>query len=344
MTGRWLAVLCVACVTLSACVTDAADSDVAGAELADGFTLGVFAEGLVGPTQFEMLDDDRLLIAEIGDEENGEQGRVSVLDLMTRADESGGNARFEATVLVDDLDKPTGVAVFDNRLWVMERNQLSVGSLDGGPLEVVVAEMPFNGRSQGTLTATPDGALLYNTSGRLSGGEPQEGSGLLFSISADGDSSIVASGLKHGYAHTFDAEGQLWVTELSDGEFDGSPAEDELVPVAIGDDLGWPRCVGDNRPVAEFGGDVAACASIPSSLATFGPQATPTSVVVAPWDDSVLVVALWVRGSVVAVDRSGAVTDLASGLDRPQHLVVDGSRVLISEYGTGRILALESEN
>ena len=91
--------------------------------------------------------------------------------------------------------------------------------------------------------------------------------------------------------------------------------------------------------------DDAACESTPRSHALFEPGATPTSVVVAPWDPDLLVVALWNRGEVVAVPRSAADAPhrpevLLAGLDNPQHLLADGDRLLLTEFSGGRILEI----
>ena len=112
--------------------------------------------------------------------------------------------------------------------------------------------------------------------------------------------------------------------------------------VTPGADHGWPRCVGDNRPVAEYGGTEQVCADVPRSLAVFPAGATPTSVVVAPWDPTLLLVALWNEGQVVAVSTTTADSGVVyGGAEHPQHLTVDGDRVLLTDHVAGRILALE---
>ncbi len=157
----------------------------------------------------------------------------------------------------------------------------------------------------------------------------------------------MASGFKHAYAQTRGPDGVLWTTEIADGFYDGQPAVDELVAVQPGADHGWPRCVGDNRAVAEFGGTDQYCTQVPASQAVFPAGATPTGLAVAPWDSGQLLVALWGTGEVVAVSADTAAapstpTVVYDGADRPQHLVADGDRVLLVDHATGRILALES--
>ncbi len=230
----------------------------------------------------------------------------------------------------------------------MERDRLTRGptggAVDGSDRTVVVDNLPTNGRSEGTLTVDGE-QLLYDTSGSLDDeGRPETDSGMLWAVTADGEVSPVAGGFKHAYAQVRAADGTLYTTEVGDGRYDGEPPADELVPVTPGADHGWPRCVGDNRPVAEYGGSESVCAEVPRSEALFPPGSTPTSVVVAPWDDGLLLVALWNTGQVVAVAAGdGADTTFEvvyTGAERPQHLTVDGDRVLLTDHGSGSIIGL----
>lgn len=296
--------------------------------------------GFEFPTQL-FIAEDAWYLAQLAGGENDMTGSVLRLD---------PSAELEApVVLLENLDKPTGVAVFAGELWVMERRRLTRGPLDGTSRTVVVDDMAFNGRSQGTLTVDGD-RLLFNTSGSLrrlddSNVDPEVSSGVLWAIDPFGEMTAVASGFKHAYAQTRSADGRLWSTEMSDGRFDGALADDELVEVVEGVDHGWPRCVGDNRPVAEQGADASACAQTPGSHALFEPGATPTSVVVAPWDDATLLVALWNRGQVVAIDAAAPQTPATAqvvfdGVDRPQHLAVDGDTLVLVDFLDGRLVEL----
>lgn len=315
-----------------------ADVDVPGAEVADGFAVGEVVTGLTRPTQIAFDDEGRLLVAQLAGGEDAGAGQVVRID---------PDAPGEPEVVADGLLTPTGVTVADGTIWVME--QRSLGRIDDdGSIEVVLDQLPFNGRSEGTLTTAPDGSVLFNTSGSISGSAPTPGSGALWSLAPGaGAPDVVATGLKNGYARTFDAEGRLWSVEMSDGSFDGEPAPDEVMLVEPGMDFAWPRCIGDRRPVAQYGGSDDECAGSPPSLALFEPGATPTSIAVAPWDPDLLVVALWNRGQVVSVstvdhESAGPVepTVLLSGIEHPQHLLVDGDRLLLSDHDGGRVLSI----
>ncbi len=330
-----LALLAVACVGGGDGV-----EPVAGITAPDGFEVVEVVGGLDGPTQLTMLPDGRLLVAELNGGEQEGTGRVLAID---RTGEPG----TDREVLFDGLLTPTGVAVVGDEIWVMEQRSLSRGPVTGGALTVVLDDLPFNGRSETTLTATPGGSVLYGTTGSLGpGGQPVLDSGVLWEHVPGSGSTRIAAGFKNPYAHAVDGDGPLWVTEMSDGRFDGERAADELVEVSPGVDHGWPRCIGDRLPVQEFGADAAECQSGPPSQAVFAPGATPTSVVVSPFEPETLLVALWVEQRIVAVPttpegRPHEPVEVVTGEIRPQHLLVDGDRLLIVDFDGNRILALQ---
>jgi len=345
-------------VALAACGSDGdagSDRAVAGVTVPDGFAVQEVASGLDGPTQLQVLDDGRLLIAQLNGDEGQPDGQVLVID-----PETGGRE-----VVADGLVTPTGVAAVGDDLWVMEQRRLSHGSLTSGDLRTVLDDLPFNGRSEGTLTPLDDGRLIYSTSGTISSGEAVDGSGSIWAIDAaavaDGaepEPELLAVGFKNAYGRTVGPDGTLWQTEVVDGTFDGEEAPDELVLIPPDGlearsatapegrpDGGWPRCIGDREPVASAGADDEACSETLRPHALFDPGATPTSVALAPWDDRTLLVALWNQGEVVAVSAAGEPTPAEpeawmTGIDHPQHLVADGDRLLVVDHTGGRILAV----
>lgn len=310
----------------------------------DGVLAGeVLFEGLTGPTQLVVGPDGWWWVAQLNGGENDQQGQIVRID-PDRPDD-------EPVVVLDGLDKPTGLALFADEVWVMEADRLTRGPLDGSERVDVAADLVNNGRSEGSLTIDGE-RLLYDTSGRLADddGTVAEGSGTLWAVTMNGGEPTiepVATGFKHAYAQARTDDGVLYTTEIGDGRYDGEPADDEVVAVEPGVDGGWPRCVGDNLPVVEYGGDDEICATAPRSTAVLAKGATPTSLVVAPWDRSQLLVALWNRAEVVAVPVGSADTDLPAtpvvvytDAQHPQHLTVDGERVLLTDHTAGTIIAL----
>lgn len=335
--------VCLASPLLAGCLGDTADGGGRSELQLSGETV---VDGLDGPTQLFIAEDGIWWVAQLAGGENDRSGQVIRID--------PDNLSTDAEVVLDGLDKPTGLALFAGQLWVMERNRLTLGPvdgrLDGSDRTVVADQLPNNGRSQGTLTVD-GGQLLYNTSGRLEDdGTPTPGSGVLWAAVWNGETGEVAiepvaDGFKHAYAHLRAKDGTLYTTEVSDGRFDGQPAADELVAVEPGVDHGWPQCVGDNRLVLEYLDANGDCQDSPRSTALFPSGATPTSVAPVPGTDELLAVALWNTGEVVVVSPGNQSTDyqmVYDGAERPQHLVLDGDgqRLLLTDHAAGSVVAL----
>ena len=317
-----------------------------GLTLPAGYRATVVVAGLLGPTQMILGPDGRLWVAQLAGNENDGQGQVIAIDLT-----SG-----EQTVLLDNLMKPVGVAVLDNALWIAARNNLLRAPLEGqgavGAPEIILADLPFNGRSIGTLTVTPAGHLLYETSGARQGNAAAPGSAILWALDpADPiQPRPLATGLKGAYAHAFDRANRLWTVEIGDDLVNGAAPPDELNLVIEGADFGWPQCFGAQEPAQNYGGTAEICQAKRASVAVFPPRSTPTSVVASPWEEDVLLVALWVQGMVMRVpitlqgdNATGTPEPFITGLQNPQHLLVleDGA-LLVSDF-SGTIYRVERE-
>ena len=259
--------------------------------LPEGYTATVVTTGLEQPTQMTLGPDGRLWLSELSGGENAGAGQIVALDLATG----------EREVLLSGLFKPTGLAVLNNTLWIAAgRDLLRAPLVDGRPgtPEKVFENLPFNGRSNGTLTPTPDGALLFETSGSRQGNGAAAGSGTLWRLeptktTKNPTPQPLATGLKGAYAHTYDAAGVLYTTEIGDDPVNGGPPPDELNRVVPGGDYGWPQCYGDRQPARNYGGTPEVCAETQAPLALFAPNSTPVSVVASPFRAGALLVALW---------------------------------------------------
>ena len=314
--------------------------------LPEGYAAEPVVTGLQGPTQMMLGPDGRLWTAQLAGGENAGTGQIVAVSLETG----------EREILLDGLLKPTGLAVLSGYLWIAAGNTLVRAPLEGdkvGTPETVLSNLPFNGRSNGTLTVTPDGKLLYETSGRRQGSGAQPGSATLWELAVGElspdtptEPTALATGFKGAYAHTFDAAGHLFSTDIGDDPVNGRPPPDELDYVVAGGDYGWPQCFGNREAALNYGGTPKKCAETRPPLALFAPQSTPTSVVASPFEENVLLVALWgpVKPRVVRVPydpetfQAGKVTDFIGGLTLPQSLLVmpDGS-LLVSDFARGTV-------
>lgn len=308
--------------------------------IGEGYTLEVAFSGLQNPTQIILADNGKLWVAQLAGGENAGTGQLLTLSLETG----------QQQLLLDNLFKPTGIALLENHLWIASGNSLLRGPLlnDGsvGNLETILADLPFNGRSNGTLTVTSNGKLIYETSGTRQGNQAAAGSATLWELDpANLQTHPLATGLKGAYAHLFDEQGRLWVTEIGDDRVNGDVPPDELNLVLEGADFGYPRCFGWQEPALNFGGTEKECAGTRPPVALFPPQSTPVSLAISPWQADTLLVALWVQNEIVQIpltytddNATGEPQPFLQGLFNPQQLLVlkDGS-LLVSEFATGTI-------
>ncbi len=289
----------------------------------------VIVSGLDGPTQFTDGPGVWLLVAQLAGDEDAKTGEVLAVDPSSK----------RRLTLLTGLDKPTGVAWLNGFIWVMERRRLIRAEWGGagtkpGPTEVLVDNLPFNGRSEGTLTDTPDNRILYETTGSISGGVVVADSGTLWVFDPlTKTSTKVGTGLKNAYAHVFATDGRLFTTEIGDN-IEQAPVE-EINEVAYAGpgtkatNFGWPVCAGDTT-----------CAGVTSPLATFDRNSTPTGIAL---DTTYAYVSLLVTGEIRRVKLSdGTQTVLRTALEGP-HTVLrrsDGT-LWISEHFGGRIVSVQ---
>jgi len=319
-----VAVTCTVAATV-ACGTAEAPDGAAAPDAPE-----VVVDGLDGPTQFVALADGSYLVAQLAGDEDDGTGQVVLVG------SDGGRQ-----VLLDGLDVPTGVAVAGGAVWVAQASSLVRAEWAGpggpvGPVQVVQGDLPNNGRSQGSLEPTPDGRMLFATTGSTSGGSAVPRSGTLWSVPVGdpgADPTPLAVGAKNAYATAVLADGEVAVTEIGDAR---EPPPDLLVRFPLPPpgvpagpvDLGWPGC----RPVGP-------CAGVVDPIATFAPGATPTGLVA---DGADLLVALFTEGRVVRVPGDGGVQrTVLDGLEGPHSLVrAPDGRVLVSEHLADRIVVL----
>ncbi|MEM9773699.1 MAG: PQQ-dependent sugar dehydrogenase [Chloroflexota bacterium] len=289
-------------------------------DLPDGFLATALPYDFDRPTQF-VVQNNLLWVAQLAGGENAELGEIVLINMSTG----------EKSIVIDGLDKPTGLAVINQTVWVAERDSISkIDLISSIPSkEVILSNLPNNGRSNGTLTVLPSGEIMYETSGNRTDID----SGKLWALNpADGSVRVLASGLKGAYAHTITPNGQIWFTEVVDGSLQGVPYPDEINLLEEGADYGWPECYG--RELA--GTD---CEGVKPALTTFDAGSTPTGIAFSPFGDESLFVARWVSGDVVQIDtNTGEFTSFVANLGNPQHIIsLDDGSLMFSDYAAGEI-------
>lgn len=293
-------------------------------DIVEGYAATVLPYSFNRPTQF-VVEENILWVAQLAGGENAERGEVLRVNLSTG----------EQTVVLEGLDKPTGLAIIGPTIYVADRDSILSfdTSVPDGVIEIILENLPNNGRSNGTLTVTPSGEILYETSGNRRDAD----SGKLWALNpVDGSVRELASGLKGAYAHAVGPSGQIWMTEVADGSLQGTPYPDEINVLQEGANYGWPTCYG--RELA--GTD---CEGVKTAITTFSAGSTPTGIAYSPFGDPSLFVALWVSGEVVRVESiSGRTEPFIQNLGNPQHLLaLDDGSLLVSDYAAGKIYQIK---
>jgi len=291
----------------------------------------VVVDGLDHPTQIADGPLGLLLVAQLAGDENAATGEILAIDV------TAGTRR----VVLDSLDKPTGVLWHDGVLWVMVRRGIVRAPWTGnertaGPVTVALDGLPFNGRSEGTLTPLDGDTFLYETTGTLLDGLAAPGSGTLWVFDpADGSSRAVATGLKNAYGHVVLGDGRILTTEIGDNVTNAPMEEVDVIDPGTTADLGWPGCPGDTT-----------CSGVVGPLALFPASSTPTGIAVIGDD---VFVSLFVTGRLLRVPLEGWATgappvapvQIADGLHGPHSLLArDDGTLWISEHLTGQIISV----
>lgn len=295
-------------------------------QLPAGYTANVYAFGLNSPTALAFGSDPdpmtqqgwRLYVAQLNGGENAGTGQVIAID----------NAGAKPQVILENLMKPTGVAWFNDALYVVAHRDVLKFTVAEGKLStplVLAKDVPFNGRSLGHIKVGPspdpftgesENRLYFSSSGGRAGA-----SGFIYSMKLDGsDRQTVARGLKNAYAFAWSlADGTMYSTEIGDAVM---PPLEEINIVKRDADFGWPAC-----PATQT------CAGIENPIATFSAHSTPTGI--AWWENSLLVTLFGpadphvARIPLDAQGNAGAATEFIRGMNNPIDVIVTHQGTLL---------------
>jgi glucose/arabinose dehydrogenase len=234
-----------------------------------GFTANLFAEGLDNPRQLVVAPNGDVLVAE---------SRANRIALLRDAD---GDGRAETrVVLADGFDRPFGMVVRPDGLWVADvdavwRLDYTPGDTKAGARHRITAKGALdggNGHWTRNLAFDPSGSHFYvaiGSAGNL--GEEPAPRATIQQFRADGGGQrTFASGLRNPVGLAFrPGTGELWtVVNERDGLGDGL-VPDYLTRVREGGFYGWPYSYIGGHPQPGYAGrapDKVARAIVPDLL------------------------------------------------------------------------------
>jgi glucose/arabinose dehydrogenase len=209
--------------------------------LPPGFGISVYAEGLRDPRMMTLGPDGELYVAE--------RGANRIIRLPDR---DGDGVADAIEIVATDFRSPNSIVfAADGSLYVGETTRIvQVLDPDGDgvfqELNVVIDGLPSGGHSTRTVTFSPDNAYLYVSIGSSCNvcAEDDPRRAAIVRYKPDGsDETLYAEGLRNAVGITFrPGTGELWVTNNGRDWLGNDQPPETIYQVAMGDDVGWPRC------------------------------------------------------------------------------------------------------
>ncbi len=230
----------------------------------DGYGISLFARDLPRARMLRVTAHDDVLVA------SAANGRVYWLS----NDTDGEGRAAEQRVLLDGLDGPNGLDLWQGYLYVAERDKIGRVRFDDangrieGQYEVIIRNLPKGGSHwRKTIRFSPDG-LLYLTIGSSCNAclEDDERRAAMLRFTPDGKFiDIYATGLRNSAGFDWRGDGALYATDNGRDLLGDDFPPCELNLIEQGGFYGWPFANGARVPDPDVGTGRAAviAASIP---------------------------------------------------------------------------------
>lgn len=224
---------------------------IAPLKLPDGFSIGVFASGLVQPRDLEFSSGGVLLVSVPS------QGKVVAL-----IDENNDGTSEKLKNVLTGLNRPHGIAFYEGKLFVAEETRVVRYQWNEATLTALEDKVLF------ALPSSKGGhytrSLVFDKNGRLfvSIGSTcnvcnEEHKWLASVIVSDQDGNnprVWASGLRNSvFLSIHPQTGELWGTEMGRDLLGDNLPPDEINIIKDNKRYGWPQCYGKNVYDASMG-------------------------------------------------------------------------------------------
>jgi glucose/arabinose dehydrogenase len=206
-----------------------------------GFTISIFAQGLVEPRMMAIGPDGSLYVAERG------LGRI-----LRFPDQDRDGKADSVQVIAKDLSAPSSLAFYqDGSLFVSETTRilrLSDPDVLGvfQKRKVIIDGLPVDGHTTRTVLFSPDWSTLFVSIGSSCNAcyETDPRRAAIMQYHPDGSGGwIYAHGLRNAVGLNFrPGTDELWATNNGRDLLGDDLPPDTLQVVHQGQDFGWPRC------------------------------------------------------------------------------------------------------
>lgn len=217
-----------------------------------GFQITVFASEVPGARLLRFTATGDLIVSLT------DQGRVLILS----PDHNGDGAADAQRTLLEGLNGPHGIDLFDGMLYVAEENAIgriafddATGSIAGGYKRMITGLPQGGGHSTRTVRVGPD-AKLYITIGSTCNvcveADPRRAAMLRYDL--DGTNGVIhAQGLRNAVGFDWrPSDGALFATDNGRDLLGDDLPPCELNLIEEGRHYGWPYAYGNNIPDPKF--------------------------------------------------------------------------------------------
>ncbi len=243
-----------------------------------GFALQKFAEGIPNARSLAFTAGGHLLVSA------PREGKIWVVD----PDRDGDGRSDGQRVLVEGFDRPFGLALFEDWIYIGETGAIRRARFDGtraalaGPWETVVGDLPAGGNHwTRTIAFGPDGWLYVSVGSTCNvciEEDPRRAAMLRFR--PDGtQGEIYATGLRNSVGFAWQpGTGNLYATDNGRDLLGDDFPPCELNRIVEDGFYGWPYANGANIPDPDFGDDAAKVAASRPPVFEFAAHNAPLGI------------------------------------------------------------------
>ena len=227
-----------------------------GISVPEGFAISVFAENLSSnAASYPGPNNGPRLMAYYGDVvivSLTSQGKVIALP-----DENHDGKADRVITVAENLQRPHGLAVYNNELYIAEENKVIKGTLDSSlslqKVSTVVDNLPTGGHFTRTIVIKDDALYISIGSDCNVCREEDNHRAAVLKCSLDGNCSVFASGLRNSVGLAFNpTTGELWATDNGRDMLGNDVPPEDINILKEGKNYGWPICYGNKIHDTDF--------------------------------------------------------------------------------------------